>query len=269
MNYDISELFSISQAANACGLSRSTLMRMEKRGLLTPAYIAPQSGQRYYDNYNIARVLQIKQFQSMGFGKEETTAYFSTGGEAAELLAILENKLNLLQRSVDEMRLRAMAVPNMSVQMLTLPETTCCVRKYIGLTTQEKCDAMYNFYHECIKNGYVLAQEPLFIVNESTDYLKGQVPAVPYPFQVCVPVIPKKNLADTILFPSCTALSVSFYGDYSNWDEAWLRLGREAKKHGLTPAAFPRGIAIVAPYTGREIDPNQYCSRIVLPVEEK
>ena len=33
-------LFPITQAAAACGVSRSTLMRMEEKGLLTPAYIS-------------------------------------------------------------------------------------------------------------------------------------------------------------------------------------------------------------------------------------
>ena len=34
-------LFQITEAAHACGLSRSTLLRMEEKGLLTPACIAP------------------------------------------------------------------------------------------------------------------------------------------------------------------------------------------------------------------------------------
>ncbi len=269
MSQDIKGLFTITQAADACGLSRSTLMRMEERGLLTPAYTAPQSKRRYYDNHNISRILQIQQFQSMGFNTEETAAYFTQGGEAKELLAILEDKLNLLQRNVEELRLRAMAVPDMSVQIMTLPETVCCTRRYNGLTVQEKYDAMYAFFHECIENGYVLAQEPLFIVNERTDYLEGRISSEPFPFQVCVPVLPESAPECAVRFPSCKALSVLFYGDYSHLDEAWLRLGREAKERGLSPAALPRGIGIVAPYTGREIEPGKYCSRIVMPVAER
>ena len=44
MEKNIKKLFSIGEAAHACGLSRSTLMRMEEKGLLVPAYIAPDSG---------------------------------------------------------------------------------------------------------------------------------------------------------------------------------------------------------------------------------
>lgn len=268
MDTKIKGLFPITQAAAACGLSRSTLMRMEEKGLLTPAYIAENSGRRYYDNHNIARILQIQQFQSMGFSAEETAAYFTQGGDAAELLASLENKLNLIQRNLEELRIRAMEVPDMSVQMMTLPETVCCTRRHTGLTVQEKYDAMYALYHECIENGYVLAKEPLFFVCERTDYLEGRIAAEPCSFQVCVPVLPESAPENAVRFPSCRALSVLFYGDYSRLNEAWLILGREAQERGLTPAAPPRMIAIVAHNTGREIAPGKYCSRLVMPVAE-
>ena len=268
MNDKIKGLFPITQAAAACGLSRSTLMRMEEKGLLAPAYISESNGWRYYDNHNISRILQIQQFQSMGFNAKETSAYFTQGGDAAELLATLEDKLNLLQRNVEELRIRAMTDSDMSVQMMTLPETVCCTRRCTLLTVQEKYDAMYNFFHECVEKGYVLAQEPLFIVNERTDYLEGRIAADPYPLHICVPVQPESAPENAVRFPSCKALSVLFYGDYNRLDEAWLRLGREAKERGLVPAGLPRGIAIVAPYTGREIDPGKYCSRIVMPVAE-
>lgn len=76
------ELFQITEAARACGLSRSTLLRMEEKGLLTPAYIAPDSGRRYYDNHNVARIMQIEKFKSMGISNEQIINYFVRGGEA-------------------------------------------------------------------------------------------------------------------------------------------------------------------------------------------
>lgn len=60
------QFFQITEAARACGLSRSTLMRMEERGLLTPVFTAPDSGRRYYDNHNVARIMQIEKFKAMG-----------------------------------------------------------------------------------------------------------------------------------------------------------------------------------------------------------
>ena len=79
MEKDTKKLFQITEAAHACGLSRSTLMRMEKKGLLTPAYIAAESGRRYYDSHDVARILQIEKFKSMGFTTEQIADYFAQG----------------------------------------------------------------------------------------------------------------------------------------------------------------------------------------------
>ena len=70
MEKDTKQLFQITEAARACGLSRSTLMRIEEKGLLTLAYTAPDSGRRYYDNHNVARILQIEKFKAMGLGSK-------------------------------------------------------------------------------------------------------------------------------------------------------------------------------------------------------
>lgn len=115
------ELFQIAEAARACGLSRSTLLRMEEKGLLTPAYIAPDSGRRYYDNHNVARIMQIEKFKSMGISNEQIINYFIRGGEAADILATLAERLHDFQRSVEELRLRVREKAGMSVQVMTLP----------------------------------------------------------------------------------------------------------------------------------------------------
>ena len=83
------QFFQITEAARACGLSRSTLMRMEERGLLTPVFTAPDSGRRYYDNHNVARIMQIEKFKAMGLGSKEIADYFAQGGEAEVLLEAL------------------------------------------------------------------------------------------------------------------------------------------------------------------------------------
>ena len=123
---DTKKLFQITEAAHACGISRSTLMRMEEKGLLTPVYIAPESGRRYYDNHNIARILQIEKFRSMGLSQESIADYFAKGGEASGLLEMLTKRLHDLQRSVEEIRLRAEENAGISVQLMTVPKVTCC-----------------------------------------------------------------------------------------------------------------------------------------------
>lgn len=260
-------LFSIRQAAHACNLSRSSLIRLEKKRMLTPAHTDAKTGYRYYDTHNISRILQIQKFQKMGFTPDEIRAYYSGGGKADELLATLEQKLHVLQQQVEEMRLRSHNVPDMSLSITKIPETICCVRKYQGALIQDKYHASYDFFHECAKKGISLAPNPLFIINERTDYLEGKITSTPYDFYVCIPVLPEQAPEDAVSFPACNALSLLVYGDYSNLNEAHLYLGKELRKRRLTPAGYVRAIALVAPYVGREIDPDMYCSQLVLPVE--
>ena len=267
MEKNTKKLFQITEAAHACGLSRSTLMRMEDRGLLTPAYIAPESGRRYYDNFNVARILQIEKFRAMGLSAEEITDYFARGGEASELLAALEARLRELECSVEEMRLRAAEGPGISVQLITLPAVTFLSRCCQGHSVAEKTAAMYDFYGECVRRGCILSDEPIFNIQERQDFLNGRIDNTPYPYYVCVPVKPETAPSDAVTLPTCRALSVLYFGDYGGVDEMWLTMGREVKARGLTPAGLPRVLCIVAPYTGREIETKRYCSRLVLPVK--
>ena len=48
----IKDLFSIGEIGKVCGVSRTTLRRLEEKGLVLPAYIDENSGYRYYDNHN-------------------------------------------------------------------------------------------------------------------------------------------------------------------------------------------------------------------------
>ena len=119
-----------------------------------------------------------------------------------------------------------------------------------------------------VRKGCILSDEPLFTISDRQDYWEGVIREAPYPYAVCVPVRPETAPADAVTLPECRALSVLYCGDYTGVDEAWLTLGREAKARKLTPAAPPRILGIIAPYTGREIETRHYCSRIVLPVRE-
>ena len=210
------KLFQIHEAARACGLSRSTLMRMEAKGLLTPAHVDPDSGRRYYDNHNVARIMQIEKFKAMGLGSKEIADYFAQGGEAEVLLEALETRLRDLQRSVEEMRLRAAEGESLSVQMMELPAVTCRIRWCEGLTTAERYRDMYDFYGACVRKGCVLSDEPLFTISERTDYLEGYIGQEPCRYGVCVPVRKNRAAADAVarLDALCSLAAVAVKNNY-------------------------------------------------------
>ncbi len=268
MNNKGNRLFTVSQAAKACGISRSTLLRMEEKGLITPAYTNPKSGRRYYDLFNVSSCAQIQKFQAMGFGSGDILAYYDGGGDADTLLNTLEDRLQLMQRFVEEMRLFSQKEQETSIQILHMPAVTCYTKKGLGITAQDTYDLMVEAYEECIEKGFVISGEPIFSISERTDYLEGYLTKEPFMKTACVPVIPpEKTCGEIVSFPACKVLSLLYYGGYDRLETSYLLLGEEIRKRGLKPKGFVTGIGIVAPATGRNVDEKRYCSRIVVPIE--
>lgn len=246
MEKDTRPLFQITEAAHACGLSRSTLLRMEEKGLLAPAYIAPDSGRRYYDNHNVARVLQIEKIKAMGLGTEEIAGYFASGGEVTDLLSMLEERLRELSRGVEELRLRAGGSGGLSIQLMTLPAVTCCTRRCEGHTIADKYNAMYDFYGQCVRRGCRLSHEPIFTISERTDYLEGRIGDTPYPFHVCVPVRHENAPKEAVTLPECRRAVGALLRRLRRrgrgiFDAGARGQGAGAEAHGLRAGAGHRG----------------------------
>lgn len=75
------DYFTIHQVCECCEVSRTTILRMENRGLLRPVHVDPHSGYRYYDANNILRILHIRMFINMGLNYDDVALYFRSGGE--------------------------------------------------------------------------------------------------------------------------------------------------------------------------------------------
>lgn len=258
-------LFQISEAARACGVSRSTLMRMEEKGILKPAYVSKESGRRYYDNFNIAQIIQVEKFKSMGLSSKEIIRYYESGGQIEPLRAALEYKLYELQNGVEELQIRSAEPGTYSISEMIIPEVVCFMSKSMGHTIKDKYEASFNAFAECVRKGYRLSDEPLFTISDRSDYLSGHIGAEDYPLYSCIPL--KEKTPEAVVLPRCKVFSFLYYGSYDDIDEAWLTFGREINKRNLKPTGLPRVLGLVAPYTGKEIAQKRYCSRFVVPIE--
>lgn len=263
---DTKNLYKISEVAHACNVSRSTILRMEEKGLLTPYYVSEESGRRYYDNYDVAKINHIEHFKEMGLTTDEILAYYDSEGGEQAVLQCLEKKLYHLQRSVEEMRVRVRRTADITVQLIDMPAEICCVRCDEGRTAEDVASVMFDFYTACVKRGVSFARRPLFAVLESPVPMERNFEREPVHFQVCIPVMADKAPADAVEFPACKALTVIYYGAYHRHSEAWERLTREIKERGLVPTGWPRLIGVVADDTGREINRERWCTRIAVPV---
>lgn len=266
---DKSQLFTMGQVTKATGLSRSTVMRMENRGLLKPAYISPASGHRYYDVYNVMNILSVQRLLEMGFTYEEVRQYFSAGADATQLFAIVERRLRMFQHTYEEMKLRATTDKHMSVQLCQMPEMWYYVERARGHSIQDKYNMAYAAYHHCMEKGYRPSDGPPMSLNYRTDYLDGYIDTHPYDFDVCIAVHPGQKGPEVVVFPACSALVLYYCGDFSELDEAYLLMGREVRDRGLESAGFIRGDTVAGPPLGRDVGLDKYRCRLILPVKEE
>lgn len=267
----MSELFSIHQVCQSCDLSRSTILRLEERGLLKPASIDPKTGYRRYDNHNVSLIMQVKLFLHMGMSYDDIVLYYQSNGTSPELMERMEERFLLFKRALDEVRLRLERKEYLHFDFVELPEYVCRVRKARGATLEEHYQTMYQLYHETVEEGCrLLASEPLFVIKERTDFLEGSFQAEwEENYVCCVPLEPDRAPEDAVVYPSCQALSCLAYGSYTQLPTLLNAMGREVRERGLKPAGYVRVLGLVAPYTGRDISQNNYVTRLVLPIERE
>lgn len=263
------QLFTVKKFAHACGISRATLIRMEKCGFLTPFRIDPDSGYRYYDAHNAAEVGQFQLLQSLGLTREEITDFYFQRMDNREFLAEQRIRLSQTQRMLEELELRLDPSRQFSFSFIDLPEIVCyCQTKEI--TSMEESETFfYTTLMQSIQEGYrIMGTAPLFGLSETDFRISQDVPMLPSESTACIPVIPEdRNDPHLVTFPACQAFSGLAHGDYRVIGELCLRFWQEVEKRGLTPVGRARFIGLVAPYTGKHISQDQFCYRLVVPIE--
>ena len=259
------KLFTVGQVCKCCGISRSTLLRMENRGLLSPAHIDEDTGYRYYDIYNVTKVLHIQMFLDMGLTYDDAYSYYASNGKSPELLAALESRLALLTRAYEEMKLRMDDKQHLQLEIIKLPEYVCYQKEFKGATWSEKYRDMYNLFGEVVEKGYKpLLSERLFIIHNN-DWSEKESE---HTYICCVPLEPSCADENTVFYPSCTAFSMMCYGDYKAVSKAHAEFDEKIRALGLKPTGDKRGIGIVSGYTGKEFSQEKYVSRLVVPIED-
>lgn len=261
-------LFTVRQVSQSCGISRATILRLEEKGLLKPAFIDGKSGYRYYDNHNVSQIMQIQLFLGMGMSYDDILLYYRGDGASPQLLKQVEMRFYTLKRAYDEIRLRMEGSDAPTFSWITLPEYVCFSREFRGATAKEQYWAMYQLYHEAVERGYrLLPSEPLFIVSRRDDFLRGAFSEKEIEFTCCIPLQPDDAPEDAVVYPRCRAFSCLYRGDYSQRKAVFDAFGQKIRELNLQPLGDVRTLGVVAPYTGRNIPASSYVTRLAVPVD--
>lgn len=270
MNYpDNKHLFSISEFAHACGVSRKTLIRMEESGVLTPCHINPDTGYRYYDAHNAAEVGQYLLLQRLGMSRSEISDYYYEKGDIKTFLQEHRKRLGEMQRVLEELEIRHDPSRHFSFSFLDLPKTVCyCDSKIIS--SPEESEAFFYLVHQqSIIDGFRMQEtEHLFGLrdDEYRDHFNSFGKA--HTITACIPVA-ASGTEDQHLrtFPAVHAFSALAYGDYTIINDFCDRFWQEIAERKLQPTDHTRFIGLMAPYVNKHAAPQEFCFRLVVPIE--
>ncbi len=125
---DQRKLFTSAEVCRACGISQTSLFRLEEIGFLKPYRINPDTGYRYYDLQNITAVGQFQRMQGMELSKKEIADVYHERVNSEDFLQAQRRRLNMLQRFLDKYEFRHSKAKEHPGSYITLPAVTCyCV----------------------------------------------------------------------------------------------------------------------------------------------
>ncbi len=261
------KLFSIHEVCKTCGLSRTTLIRMEECGFLKPCRVDHVTGYRYYDAQNVAAIGQYKRMQDIGLSRKEITDLYYERRDSDEFIKEQRLKISKLQRFLNEYELRHSRSKSGTVSLITLPEVDCYCEHLTPKSLEESAVLCYLAYSHCIEKGYrILGEEPLMSVFEDKDILTFH-PTVVSDFTYCIPVLPKPGHDENVKhFPGAKAISILGFGSFYAFEDLCAVLAEKIKSEGLKPTGPLRVIALVAPYTGTHYKTEDFCYECVVPI---
>lgn len=234
------ELFTIAQAANACSISRSTLLRMEDEGLLRPAK-HEEGRYRYYDTDNVLQALRICSLHRMGLTNREIRPLMDTPPDSDGVIERLEAMRESLNIIITDLKKRTLKDSSTKTELVDLPELQCYIRSFEMEGTQAKLEEkLYEVLTEAIERGCRLnGRRDSFIRVFRPDVVDGQYEFKAYRYYFCVPVLgyPRgcPNIETVI---RRKILSVTWQGEVTDVKERTLALSREAGGMGLTPSGW-------------------------------
>ena len=258
------EVFTVAEVSEACGISRTSLIRLEESGFLKPYHTNSDTGYRYYDINNIVEIGRYKRLRNIGLTKNEITGIYYGTVDSARFLEKQRQKVNELQRFVDEFSLRNDHT-KCHYSLLTLPAQTCYCEDFWPNSFEDAEKMAHNVYEKVIAEGYnVTPEQPPFIISNdwsaiTKDSLSG------CRLTCCIHIVPNSRKLQSVHirdFHESEAFSICRFGDYTILHDTFLLLHEELFKRGLKPAGPVRFIALATNISSQD----GYIIRFIAPI---
>ena len=269
------QLYSIGEVASLFHLSVSSLRHYEALGLITPEYVDPDTGYRYFSPRQFEPLNTIRYLRALDMPLREIADFLRNRDVEnieeklrAQKAAVVQKEKGLkrIERKIDTSLRRLREVqraPLGTIELITVPacrlfwvETTLTAQDYndLELSTSKLVAAQSEALVFLGKVGFSVSQEHLnegifeqydgaFLVLDSADRVKGE----------------------TLTLPEIRCVRVRFHGHHLQAPEQYRRLLRFIGENGLRIAGASREIAVID--YGFTNDTKKFITEITIPVE--
>lgn len=260
------KLFTIAQLAKACQTSRATLLRLEKAGLLEPAYIDEESGYRYFDSISVFSVSRVLSYQDLGILQKELSQMRKEPNSYELVLQKLEQKLSVMEEYVENLRIYTGKLKHLSIVEYSFPEHYCYQKIFKNVDDPSLIRGfLWDTFDEAIHMGFSLNRMLGPYVSISMDPTLSDInPGNVHDYTVCIPIVSPQKGENIKYMPRSHTVSSYLYGGSVDIVKAFGNIFDYIGQSGMHMTGEARVISIISSYPGESIPQDKWVSRVCL-----
>ncbi len=271
---DKDELFSIGETARMFGLSVGTLRHYEALGLVSPEYVDPGTGYRYYSVRQFEPLNTVRYLRMLDMPLPEIGDFLKNrdvGNIEQKLLhqkAEIEKKqreLRIIGRRIDKrlsMLTDAKSAPLDLIEEKTLPPC-----RLVWVEKPLELDNALNMELPIRRLDGSRRDTAVFLGKVGVGISKENLLGERYDKYDCIFLILDEDEAGDGAreLPETRCVTLRYCGSHREAAAQYERLALYMRSHGLAPAGFSREVTMID--YGVTSDPEQFVTQISIPVE--
>lgn len=271
-------MYRISEFAKLCGVKKGTLLYYDEIGILKPA-VVKENGYRYYSVEQHQRYTLIATFIEAGASLKEIKEIIDTKN-LDQTVKILHEKIEILNDRLKQIYRMKYALINTIKNI----EINKCAKKALPIVSFQECEEEYLIACAINTDDIPTENETLICIRTLLDYcytkriptslhvgeivLKENIINGTFKESYYFSKTPKKiDDEHLIIKPAGTYATTFHHGDYENVRDTYLYLTNYLKMQGyeICGSIFEEDIVDFI----LENDPNNYASKIMVPVTKR
>ncbi len=225
------KLFSASEIANACGVSRMTIRRLCDKGLLTTANSAEAGEVKLFDYTQIIRLERILQLERCGVTQKEMMEYLNHPGNYIALVKNIKEKYYALEQLIMELELYSNAREHISINEEMIPPLTLYTKtKTINSSYDDVVEFLADAMADAVKEKKKLKlTSSLYLYSEVSERILESHHDMLYEYTAGVLVDDEETGDNIMKVESGKALSMLWYGKFPK-ERSYLKAMRDEMK---------------------------------------